>query len=231
MTDKPLIRLVNATKLYTTDSLATRAISEVSLSVQEGEFLAITGPSGAGKSTLLLVLALLERLSSGTYCLAGHDVAQLAPRDLAYLRNRFLGVVFQHSLLIPDLRVWQNVALPLKYRGVPGAEARRKALEALERVSLSHRAFHFPPELSGGEQQRAAVARALVGEPKLILADEPTGNLDSEHGREVMSLFKEANRQGVTVLMVTHDAQWAGWAKGKVVLRDGQLVEDTRRQP
>lgn len=150
MTDKPLIRLGNATKLYTTESLATKAISEVSLSVQEGEFLAITGPSGAGKSTLLLVLALLEQLSSETYCLAGHDAGQLAPRDLAYLRNRFLGVVFQHSLLIPDLRVWQNVALPLKYRGVPGAEARRKALEGLERVSLSHRASHFPPEFFGG---------------------------------------------------------------------------------
>jgi putative ABC transport system ATP-binding protein len=222
-----LVVLKGARKLFTTDTVATLALHDVNLTIREEEFVAITGPSGAGKSTLLLVMALLEQLSGGEYWLCGHNVAGLAENQLAYLRNRFVGVVFQQSLLIPDMAVWQNVALPLKYRGLPGKEQKERALAALEKVSLGHRALHLPSQLSGGEQQRAAIARALVGQPKLILADEPTGNLDSQHGREVMELFQAANQEGATVVLVTHDREWAAWASRQVVLRDGTIVSDS----
>ncbi|MFN3413409.1 MAG: ABC transporter ATP-binding protein [Thermoanaerobaculum sp.] len=230
MQANPLILLTGAQKVFTTDSVVTLALDNVHLAISEGEFVAITGPSGAGKSTLLLVIALLEQLTAGEYWLCGHNVAGLAPNQLAYLRNRFVGVVFQQSLLIPDLPVWENVALPLKYRGLPVKERREQALEALAKVSLPHRAWHRPSQLSGGEQQRAAVARALVGKPKLIVADEPTGNLDSHHGREVMELFRVANQEGATVVLVTHDPQWAAWARRQVVLRDGKVVSDSGGQ-
>jgi len=199
------------------------ALRECSLTIRRGEFVAVIGPSGSGKSTLLHILACLDRPTGGRYLLRGVDVSELPDGRLALIRNRFLGMVFQSFNLLPTLRAWQNVALPLSYRGVPKAERRRRALEMLERVGLAERATHYPFELSGGEEQRVAIARALVTEPELLLADEPTGNLDSRAQEEFMSIMAQLRQAGTTIVMVTHNPDLAERADRVVRMRDGCL--------
>jgi putative ABC transport system ATP-binding protein len=222
-----MLNLQNISKIYRTTEVETHALSEVSLAVGAGEFLAIMGPSGCGKSTLLNILGLLDNPDSGSYSFFGEEVAKLREKELTRLRRGSVGFVFQSFNLIDDLNVAENVEVSLLYRGMSGAELRRRVTAALERVGLTHRARHLPSQLSGGQQQRVAIARALVGEPKLILADEPTGNLDTENGTAVMDMLTQINRAGTTVIMVTHSLVHAALAARTVKLLDGQVVSET----
>jgi putative ABC transport system ATP-binding protein len=220
----PLIRLHGVSKVYHADEVETHALARVDLEVRRGEYLAIAGPSGGGKTTLLSILGLLDSPTEGEYLLNGQPVARLAAADRARIRNREIGFIFQAFNLIGDLTVRENVELPLVYRKVPEAERSERAMDALERVGMSHRADHYPAQLSGGQQQRAAVARAIAGRPAVLLADEPTGNLDSANGEAVMELLRELHQEGATICMVTHDPRYAKHARRTVHLFDGQLV-------
>ena len=222
-----MIRLESVTKVFYTDDLETHALDGIHLDVAKGEFLSISGPSGCGKSTLLAILGLLDAPTDGVYTLAGDDVTKLAPAQRARVRNERIGFIFQAFNLIGDLTVLQNVELPLTYRmGMSGDERRRAAQHALERVGMSHRVNHHPAQLSGGQQQRVAVARALAGKPSILLADEPTGNLDSRNGEAVMNLLRELHREGSTICMVTHDPRYADYADRKIQLFDGRVVDE-----
>ncbi len=222
-----MIRLDGVTKVFYTDDLETHALDGIHLEVARGEFLSISGPSGCGKSTLLALLGLLDTPTDGKYTLDGQDVTVLAPVARAKVRNERIGFIFQAFNLIGDLTVIQNVELPLTYRsGMSGDERRKAAMHALERVGMSHRVNHHPAQLSGGQQQRVAVARALAGRPSILLADEPTGNLDSRNGEAVMSLLRELHREGSTICMVTHDPRYADYADRKVQLFDGRVVDE-----
>jgi putative ABC transport system ATP-binding protein len=226
-----LIRLDGIKKVFLTDEVETHALSDVHMEIKEGEYVAIAGPSGCGKTTLLSILGLLDTASHGTYMLAGQDVTSLTAADRARVRNRQIGFIFQAFNLIGDLTVYENVELPLTYRtgdaALSSGERRRRVLEALERVGMSHRQKHYPAQLSGGQQQRVAVARAVVGDPAILLADEPTGNLDSANGESVMELLRELHRGGATVCMVTHDPRYAQHADRGIHLFDGRVVEET----
>jgi putative ABC transport system ATP-binding protein len=221
-----LIRLTDVRKIYLTDEVETHAVSGVHLDIHEGEYISIAGPSGCGKTTLLSILGLLDTPSAGSYALKGREVANLSFADRARIRNREIGFIFQSFNLIGDLTVYENVELPLTYRGLSAIQRKTAAIDALERVGMAHRAKHVPGQLSGGQQQRVAVARALAGKPAILLADEPTGNLDSRNGEAVMELLKELHVSGATICMVTHDERFAGHAERAVHLLDGQVVED-----
>ena len=222
-----LIQLSNLSKIFYADEIETHALSEVHLSIAKGEYVSISGPSGCGKSTLLSLLGLLDTPTGGTYQLNGSNAEALKPNDRARIRNKEIGFVFQAFNLIGDLSVFENVELPLTYRpGVGKAERRERAMKALERVGMGHRIKHFPSQLSGGQQQRVAVARALVGEPSILLADEPTGNLDSKNGEQVMGLLQELHAAGATICMVTHDPRYADFADRKIHMFDGRIVDE-----
>lgn len=221
-----LIRLEGLTKVYMTEELETHALSSVDLVIHEGEFVSVAGPSGSGKSTLLAILGLLDTPTRGRYYLRGKNVAGLKPSERARLRNREIGFIFQAFNLIGDLSVYENVELPLIYRGMSRNQRKQNVLKALERVGMMHRLRHYPMQLSGGEQQRVAVARAIAGEPSILLADEPTGNLDSRNGQVVMELLQELHRSGSTICMVTHDPRYASYARRTVHLFDGRIVEE-----
>src|SRR5438105_165719 len=222
-----LLAMENIEKVFLTDEVETHALSNIHLSVKQGEWLAIVGPSGSGKTTLLAILGLLDTSSGGQYLLDGKPVANLSPSDAAHVRNKHIGFIFQSFNLIGDLTVFENVELPLTYRGMPPAERKKRVEEALNRVGMSHRARHMPGQLSGGQQQRVAVARAIAGDPLILLADEPTGNLDSKNGQAVMKLLSELHQAGSTLIMVTHDPAYARLATRTVSLFDGRIVEET----
>ena len=222
----PLISLEGIKKVFYTDEIETHALSEIHLQINEGEYVAIGGPSGCGKTTLLSILGLLDTPTGGKYDLAGESVASLSASDRARVRNRQIGFIFQAFNLIGDLTVYENVELPLTYRGMASAERRQRVQKALERVGMAHRTKHYPAQLSGGQQQRVAVARAVAGDPLILLADEPTGNLDSQNGEAVMGLLRELHEGGATICMVTHDPRFARHAKRTVHLFDGRVVED-----
>ncbi|HTS78562.1 MAG TPA: ABC transporter ATP-binding protein [Bryobacteraceae bacterium] len=222
-----LIHLDGVTKVFTTDEVETHALAGIHLDIQKGEYLSIAGPSGCGKSTLLAILGLLDSPSGGTYILNGKPVQNLKLSERARIRNREIGFIFQAFNLIGDLTVYENVELPLTYRGMPGAERKKRVHESLERVGMSHRVKHYPSQLSGGQQQRVAVARALGGDPSILLADEPTGNLDSANGEAVMDLLRELHRSGATICMVTHDPRYARYADRNIHLFDGRVVEES----
>jgi putative ABC transport system ATP-binding protein len=222
-TATPVMELVEVTKLYATGELEVAALRGVSLVIDEGEFVAITGPSGSGKSTLMHILGCLDVPSAGSFHLAGHDVSSFGENLLADVRNLFIGFVFQQFNLLAYLPAWRNVELPLVYAGVPAAERRERALRALERVALADRADHRPGEMSGGQQQRVAIARALVTEPAVILADEPTGNLDSTSTADVLTLLEQLNAEGSTIILITHERDIAARARRVVEIRDGQV--------
>lgn len=219
-----MIQLQNIKKVFRTEEIDTWALREVSLEVKNGEFVSIMGPSGCGKTTLLNIMGLLDTPTEGTYLLDGKDVSQLSERERTNIRKGVIGFVFQSFNLIDELNVYENVELPLTYLGVPADERKRKVNEILKRMAISHRAKHYPQQLSGGQQQRVAIARAVVCEPKIILADEPTGNLDSKNGLEVMQLLTELNKEGTTIVMVTHSQRDAGFATRVINLFDGQVV-------
>ena len=223
-----LIHLDGVTKVFYTDEVETHALSGIYLEIQRGEYLSISGPSGCGKSTLLSILGLLDSPTDGKYRLNSAAVEDLSISDRTRIRNREIGFIFQAFNLIGDLTVYENVELPLTYRGMGGVERRQRVQEALERVGMSHRMKHYPAQLSGGQQQRVAVARALVGKPSILLADEPTGNLDSKNGGAVMNLLRELHQEGATICMVTHDPRYAEFAERTVHLFDGQIVDETR---
>jgi putative ABC transport system ATP-binding protein len=228
MTTEPLLELTDVAKVYLTETVETRALREVHFEVMRGEWVAIVGPSGSGKSTLLSILGLLDTPTGGSYRLAGVSTETLTGRERARLRNRSIGFIFQTFNLIGELSVEDNVGLPLSYRGIPASERKERVREALAAVEMSHRLAHYPAQLSGGQQQRVAVARAIVGQPELLLADEPTGNLDSANGAAVMDLLEQLHAAGSTVCMVTHDASFAKRATRVVSVFDGRVVEDTR---
>ncbi|HWA59202.1 MAG TPA: ABC transporter ATP-binding protein [Gemmatimonadales bacterium] len=221
-----LIRLEGIKKVFLTDEVETHALSEVHLEIRRGEYVAISGPSGCGKTTLLSLLGLLDTPSGGQYWLDDKPVAQLSASERARIRNREIGFIFQAFNLIGDLTVYENVELPLTYRGMPAAERKQRVMAALEKVGMSHRVKHYPSQLSGGQQQRVAVARAVAGEPLILLADEPTGNLDSTNGEAVMELLQALHRAGATICMVTHDPRYAAHADRAIHLFDGRVVED-----
>jgi len=221
-----LIQLKGVTKVFTTDEVETHALAGIHLDVKKGEYLAIAGPSGCGKSTLLAILGLLDSSSDGEYVLNGRPVQGLKLSERARIRNREIGFIFQAFNLIGDLTVFENVELPLTYRGMPSAERKKRVHESLERVGMGHRVKHYPSQLSGGQQQRVAVARALAGDPAILLADEPTGNLDSTNGEAVMDLLRELHRGGATICMVTHDPRYAKYADRSIHLFDGRIVEE-----
>jgi putative ABC transport system ATP-binding protein len=223
---QPLIRLEQVSKVFVTDEVETHALSGIHFDVRKGEYLSIAGPSGCGKSTLLAILGLLDTPSDGTYYLNGKPVTGLKLSERARIRNREIGFIFQAFNLIGDLTVYENVELPLTYRGMPSSERKRRVQEALERVGMSHRMKHYPSQLSGGQQQRVAVARALSGDPLILLADEPTGNLDSANGEAVMNLLKELHASGATICMVTHDPRYTEFADRTIRLFDGRIVEE-----
>jgi putative ABC transport system ATP-binding protein len=225
-----LIRLEGVTKVFFTEEIETHALSGIHLEVRRGEFLAVAGPSGCGKSTLLSIVGLLDTPTEGGYWLKGEPVAGLSIAQRARIRNREIGFVFQAFNLIGDLSVYENVELPLTYRRMPAAERRKRVREVLEQIGMAHRMNHYPMQLSGGQQQRVAVARALVGRPSTLLADEPTGNLDSKSGEAVMDLLRDLHRQGATICMVTHDPRYARFADRAVHLFDGRIVEETVAQ-
>jgi putative ABC transport system ATP-binding protein len=222
-----LIHLEGVTKVFVTDEVETHALAGIHLDIQKGEYLSIAGPSGCGKSTLLAILGLLDSPSDGTYILNSKPVQNLKLSERARIRNREIGFIFQAFNLIGDLTVYENVELPLTYRGMPSAERKKRVHEALERVGMSHRVKHYPSQLSGGQQQRVAVARALGGDPSILLADEPTGNLDSANGEAVMDLLRELHRGGATICMVTHDPRYARYADRNIHLFDGRVVEES----
>jgi putative ABC transport system ATP-binding protein len=224
----PLIRLDAVTKVFLTDEVETHALSGSHLDIRDGEYISIAGPSGCGKSTLLSILGLLDTPSNGSYALKGGEVANLSFADRARIRNREIGFIFQSFNLIGDLTVFENVELPLTYRGMGAGDRKTLVTQALDRVGMAHRAKHLPSQLSGGQQQRVAVARALAGKPSILLADEPTGNLDSRNGEAVMNLLKELHAGGATICMVTHDERFAQHADRTVHLFDGRVVEDSR---
>ena len=219
-----MIKLDNIKKVFRTDDVETWALQNVSLEVKEGEFVAIMGPSGCGKSTLLNILGLIDNPTEGTYLLNGTDVSRVQENERTELRKGTIGFVFQSFNLIEELNVMENIELPLLYMGIPRSERRRRVNEIMERVGIAHRAKHFPCQLSGGQQQRVAIARAVIPSPKIILADEPTGNLDSRNGREVMDLLAELHREGTTIIMVTHSQHDANYADRIVNLFDGEVV-------
>ena len=223
---EPLLRLSGVTKVFLTDDIETHALSGVHLEIERGEYVAIGGPSGCGKSTLLSILGLLDTPTDGGYWLNGHSVATLAAPERARIRNREVGFIFQSFNLIGDLTVFENVELPLTYRGLRAIERKKRVVEALERVGMAHRGKHLPSQLSGGQQQRVAVARAVAGDPLILLADEPTGNLDSTNGEAVMELLRELHQQGATICMVTHDQRYAAHADRSVHLFDGRVIEE-----
>jgi putative ABC transport system ATP-binding protein len=229
--NEPLIRLEGVSKVFYTDEVETHALSNIHLQLQRGEYVSIAGPSGCGKTTLLSLLGLLDTPTEGEYFLDGKSVAQLSASDRARVRNREIGFIFQAFNLIGDLTVYENVELPLTYRGMSSSERKERVQAALERVGMAHRTKHYPSQLSGGQQQRVAVARAIVGRPLILLADEPTGNLDSKNGEAVMDLLKELHEDGATICMVTHDPRYARYADRTIHLFDGQVVrdEDTRK--
>jgi len=222
-----LIRMEGLKKVFLTDEVETHALAGVHLEIKPGEYVAISGPSGCGKSTLLSILGLLDSPSDGEYILNGKPVAKLNLSERSRIRNREIGFIFQAFNLIGDLTVYENVELPLTYRGTPSAERKKRVQESLERVGMAHRMKHYPSQLSGGQQQRVAVARALVGSPSIMLADEPTGNLDSRNGEAVMELMRDLHRQGATICMVTHDPRYARHADRTIHLFDGRIVEET----
>jgi putative ABC transport system ATP-binding protein len=224
--DQALIRLEGVTKVFLTDEVETHALSGIHLEINRGSYIAIAGPSGCGKSTLLSILGLLDSPSEGNYWLNGNPVADLSLSERARIRNREVGFIFQSFNLIGDLTVYENVELPLTYRGMKSSERRERSNAALERVGMAHRSKHLPSQLSGGQQQRVAVARAVAGEPSILLADEPTGNLDSTNGEAVMDLLKELHKQGATICMVTHDPRYARHADRSIHLFDGRVVEE-----
>ena len=224
----PLIHLDGVTKVFVTDEVETHALSGIHIDIQRGEYVSISGPSGCGKSTLLAILGLLDTPTGGTYILNGKPVQSLKLSERARIRNREIGFIFQAFNLIGDLTVYENVELPLTYRGMGSSERKKKVHEALERVGMSHRIKHYPSQLSGGQQQRVAVARALAGDPSILLADEPTGNLDSQNGEQVMDLLRELHRGGATICMVTHDPRYARYADRSIHLFDGRVVEENR---
>ena len=230
MAGEPLIHLDGVTKVFVTDEVETHALAGIHIDIQRGEYIAIAGPSGCGKSTLLAILGLLDSPTDGTYVLNGKEVQSLKLSERARIRNREIGFIFQAFNLIGDLTVYENVELPLTYRGMAGDERKRKVQAALERVGMSHRMKHFPSQLSGGQQQRVAVARALAGDPSILLADEPTGNLDSANGEQVMDLLRELNRAGATICMVTHDPRYASCADRSIQLYDGRLVTENAQK-
>jgi putative ABC transport system ATP-binding protein len=221
---EPMINLQNVKKVFVTDEVETHALDDIHLQIQRGEYVSISGPSGCGKSTLLAILGLLDSPSAGSYHLNGRAVESLKLSERARIRNREIGFIFQAFNLIGDLSVYENVELPLTYRGMGGAERKRRVLEALDRVGMSHRMKHYPAQLSGGQQQRVAVARALAGDPAILLADEPTGNLDSANGEAVMDLLAELHKGGATICMVTHDVRYARHAERSIDLFDGRMV-------
>jgi putative ABC transport system ATP-binding protein len=223
---EPLLRLDGVTKVFYTDEVETHALAGIHLEVQPGEYVAIAGPSGCGKSTLLSILGLLDSPSEGAYHLNGRPVEKLTASERARIRNREIGFIFQSFNLIGDLTVFENVELPLTYRGMKSSERRERVQAALEKVGMAHRAKHLPSQLSGGQQQRVAVARAVAGQPAILLADEPTGNLDSTNGEAVMELLRELHREGATICMVTHDPRFARHADRSIHLFDGRIVEE-----
>jgi putative ABC transport system ATP-binding protein len=225
--DPALIRLNNVTKIFVTDEVETHALSGIDLEIKKGEYLSIAGPSGCGKSTLLAILGLLDSPSDGAYILNGEAVQNLKISERARIRNREIGFIFQAFNLIGDLTVYENVELPLTYRGMSSADRKKRVQEALGRVGMQHRMKHYPSQLSGGQQQRVAVARALGGDPSILLADEPTGNLDSTNGEAVMELLRELHRGGATICMVTHDPRYAEYADRTIRLFDGKIVEES----
>ncbi|CAN5457988.1 ABC transporter ATP-binding protein [soil metagenome] len=220
-----LISMRSIKKVFYTDDVETHALSDVHFEIAKGEYVAISGPSGCGKTTLLSILGLLDSPTSGEYMLAGESVARLSPTERARVRNRQIGFIFQAFNLIGDLSVFDNVELPLTYRDMPASERKDRVAAALARVGMSHRAKHYPAQLSGGQQQRVAVARAVAGDPAILLADEPTGNLDSKNGEAVMDLLRELNANGSTVCMVTHDSRYAQHADREVSLFDGRVLD------
>ena len=222
-----MIKTVALEKIFRTEEVETLALNKVSIEVKEGEFVAIMGPSGCGKSTLLNILGLLDNPTSGEYYLNGIEVSRYTEAQRTKLRKGIIGFVFQSFNLIDELNVYENIELPLLYMGVSAAERKKKVQEAMERMAIVHREKHFPQQLSGGQQQRVAIGRAVVANPKLILADEPTGNLDSKNGQEVMNLLSELNKEGTTIVMVTHSQHDAGFASRTINLFDGQVVTET----
>ena len=222
-----MIKTVALEKIFRTEEVETLALNKVSIEVKEGEFVAIMGPSGCGKSTLLNILGLLDNPTSGEYYLNGIEVSRYTEAQRTKLRKGIIGFVFQSFNLIDELNVYENIELPLLYMGVSAAERKKKVQEAMERMVIVHREKHFPQQLSGGQQQRVAIARAVVANPKLILADEPTGNLDSKNGQEVMNLLSELNKEGTTIVMVTHSQHDAGFASRIINLFDGKVVTET----
>ena len=221
-----MLKTENLKKVFRTDEVETWALNNVNIEVKKGEFVAIMGPSGCGKSTLMNILGLLDNPTEGTYYLDGVEVSKYSEAERTNLRKGVIGFVFQSFNLIDELNVYENIELPLLYMGIPSDERKRRVEEAMERMSIAHRAKHFPQQLSGGQQQRVAIARAVVASPKLILADEPTGNLDSRNGKEVMELLTELNHEGTTVVMVTHSQHDAGYAGRIINLFDGQIVSE-----
>ena len=226
LSDQPIIRFEGVTKVFDTEEVETHALSGVYLEIKKGEYVSIAGPSGCGKSTLLSILGLLDSPTEGGYWLDGQAVAELPVPERARIRNRTVGFIFQSFNLIGDLTVFENVELPLVYRGMRAIERRNRVKDALERVGMAHRHQHLPSQLSGGQQQRVAVARAVAGEPLILLADEPTGNLDSTHGEAVMGLLRELHGAGATICMVTHDPRYARVADRQIHLFDGRVVEE-----
>ena len=222
----PLIHIENLKKVFVTDEVETHALSSIHLDINKGDYVSISGPSGCGKSTLLAILGLLDTPSDGEYVLNGRPVEKLKMSERARIRNREIGFIFQAFNLIGDLTVYENVELPLTYRGMPSSERKKRTEEALERVGMAHRMKHYPSQLSGGQQQRVAVARALGGDPSILLADEPTGNLDSQNGEAVMDLLKELHQNGSTICIVTHDARYAKHAERTIHLFDGKVVDE-----
>jgi putative ABC transport system ATP-binding protein len=227
----PLIALNDISKVFVTDDVETHALSEITLTIGRGEYVSIAGPSGCGKSTLLSILGLLDTPTRGTYLLNGREVADLPQSERARIRNREIGFIFQSFNLIGDLSVFENVELPLTYRGMSVSERRQRTRDALERVGMAHRAKHLPSQLSGGQQQRVAVARAVAGEPLILLADEPTGNLDSKSGESVMELLSSLHQLGATICIVTHDPRYARHAERHIYLFDGQLAGEPTVEP
>jgi putative ABC transport system ATP-binding protein len=226
--NEPLLQMEGVTKVFVTDEVETHALAGIHMELRRGEYVSISGPSGCGKSTLLAILGLLDTPSDGKFMLNGRPVHDLKMSERARIRNREIGFIFQAFNLIGDLTVYENVELPLTYRGMPSSERKQKVHQALERVGMSHRVKHYPSQLSGGQQQRVAVARALAGEPAILLADEPTGNLDSANGEQVMELLRDLHRAGATICIVTHDPRYARYAARSIHLFDGRIVEEER---